>query len=348
MKILVTGNNGYIGTVLCKKLLEEGWDVTGLDTGFFRGCDFFSPDYSIKQIDMDVRDVRESLLAGFDAIIHLAALSNDPMGDLNPALTSKINYLASVDLARMAKKAGVSSFIFSSSCSVYGVAGDKMIDESGMLSPATEYARSKVETEKEVAKLASGSFSTVFLRNATVYGVSPMLRVDLVVNNLVGWAFTTGRIRLMSDGTPWRPLIHVQDLCKAFIAVLKAPRDLVNNQTFNIGINGGNYRIKEIVDAIKLVMPECRVDYTGEHGSDTRTYRVNFDKAAGILGNYFKPDWDIHKGIRELIGAYKIHELKEPEFVGDKFIRLKKINRLLCENKIDKSLFWKDKKRGNI
>lgn len=340
MKVLVTGHNGYIGPVLCEQLIEGGFDVTGLDTDFFDGCDF-SPLKRVRSIHKDVRHISVSDLKGFDAVIHLAALSNDPIGALNPELTRQINFLASVATAKLAKSAGVKRFVFSSSCSVYGVAGDKMIDESGTLNPATEYARSKVESEKEIGKLADASFSPVFLRNSTVYGVSPRLRVDLVVNNLVGWAFTTGKLRVMSDGSPWRPLIHVQDVAGAFIAVLRAPRDAVHNQIFNIGSNNQNYRVKDIIDAIKDAMPACAIEYTGEHGADTRTYRVDFGKVTRVLGAFFKPQWDIRKGIRELFDAYEKAGFTESDFTGVKFTRLKMIKKLIDDGSVDRQLFWK-------
>jgi len=341
MKVLVTGNKGYIGAVLCKRLVEEGFDIAGLDTGFYEDCVFFKTDCTVAQISKDIRSVTKNDLLGFDAVIHLAALSNDPIGALNPQLTSDINYLASVRLARLAKEAGVKRFIFSSSCSVYGVAGDKLIDETGALNPATEYAKSKIESEKEIAKLADEKFSPVFLRNATVYGISPMLRVDLVVNNLVGWAFTTGKIRVMSDGSPWRPLIHIQDISSAFIAILKVPRELIHDQVFNVGQNNQNYRVREIVEAIKKTMPECEIEFTGEHGVDTRTYRVDFSKFNDTLGPYFKSEWNIEKGIRELADIYKSKNFSEREFLGDKFIRLKKIKYLIDEGRVDQDLFWK-------
>lgn len=343
MKVLVTGNKGYIGSVLSKKLSQEGFSVTGLDTNFYDGCNFMDLDYTVRQISKDIRNITKDDLLGIEAIIHLAALSNDPMGALNPRLTSEINYLASVRLARLAKECKVERFIFSSSCSVYGVAGDEIIDEQGKLSPETEYARSKVESEKEIAKLADRSFSLVSLRNATVYGISPMLRVDLVVNNLAGWAFTTGKIRMMSDGSPWRPLIHIQDICDAFIAVLKAPRELIHNQVFNVGNNSQNYRVRDIVSAIKKEMPGCNIEHTGEHGPDTRTYRVNFNKFTTRLGDYFKPKWSIEKGVKEILAFYKQNSLNRQDFEGDKFTRLKRIKKLISEGKVDANLFWKEK-----
>jgi len=346
MRVLVTGNKGYIGAVLCGKLLQEGFEVVGLDTGFYIGCNLFEPEYNIKQIFKDVRSVGKEDLLGFDAVIHLAALSNDPIGALNPQLTADINYLASARLAEIAKEAGVKKFIFSSSCSVYGIAGDEMIDEVGMVSPATAYARSKVESEEKIAELADEVFSPVFLRNATVYGVSSMLRVDLVVNNLATWAYTTGKIQIMSDGSPWRPLIHIQDICGAFMAVLKAPRKLIHNQIFHVGQNSENYRVRDVADAVKKVMPECDIEYTGEHGADTRTYKVNFTKIVKILGDYFHPTWDIEKGIRELLEAYRASNFSLTDFQSEKFTRLKRIKKLLNESKVDEYLFWREPNEG--
>ena len=342
MKVLVTGNRGYIGSVLCGELLKEGFGVVGLDTNFYNNCDFSNPDYTIQQITKDVRNITNDDVVGVEAIIHLAALSNDPMGELNPQLTHDINCRASINLAKLAKENGISRFIFSSSCSIYGKSGDDSIDELGQLNPLTEYAKSKVNTEKEVTKLADKTFSPVFLRNATVYGVSPMLRVDLVVNNLVSWAYTTNKIRIMSDGTPWRPLIHIKDVCKAFIATLKAPKDLIHNQVFNVGQNIENYQIKDIADTIKKAMPECEIEYTGEYGADSRTYKVNFTKIKKVLGKYYKPDWNIEKGIKELLKIYKQNKFSFNDFQSRKFIRLEQIKRIINSGKVDKHLFWKE------
>lgn len=340
-KVLVTGNKGYIGSVLCGQLREEGFDVYGLDTDFYKDCHFLKISQNIPQILKDIRKVEAKDISGFDAIIHLAALSNDPLGALNPQITQEINYQASVSLARLARDNGVKRFVFSSSCSIYGISGQDAVNEEGTLSPLTEYARSKIESESKIALLADDGFSPIFLRNSTVYGVSPMLRVDLVVNNLVGWAYTTGRIRIMSDGSPWRPLIHVQDICKAFIAALKAPQDLIHNQVFNVGRDNGNYSIRDIGEAIKKVMPRCQIEYTGEHGADTRSYRVDFSKFSQMLGNYFKPTWNIEKGIKELLDSYRRAGFTENDFQGDRFTRLKTIKKLLGDNKVDEFLFWK-------
>ena len=341
-KVLVTGNNGYIGSVLCDKLRAESFEVKGLDTNFYKNCHFFEKVECICGVSKDIRKIEEKDISEFDAIIHLAALSNDPVGALNPEITKDINYQATVRLAKLAKESGVKRFLFSSSCSIYGISGqDDAVDEDGKLSPLTEYASSKVESERAIGLLSDDNFSPVFLRNATVYGVSPMLRVDLVINNLVAWAHTTGSIRIMSDGSPWRPLIHVQDISKAFIAVLKAPKDLIHNQTFNVGCNSENYRIMDIGEAIKKVMPDCRIEYTGEHGVDSRSYRVDFSKFSEVLGDYYKPVWNIERGIEELRDMYTKEDFSENDFHGTKFTRLKTIKKLLEEGQVDKYLFWR-------
>ena len=341
MKVLVTGSNGYIGSVLCPKLIREGFKVKGLDTNFYQGCNLFNYEKSLEQVFKDTRNIIKNDIEDCDAIIHLAALSNDPVGALNPQLTHDINCKASILLAKYAQEVGVKRFIFSSSCSIYGISSEGFIDESGKVNPVTEYAKSKIESEEEISEYADKNFSPVFLRNSTVYGISPMHRVDLVVNNLTGWAYTTGKIRIMSDGTPWRPLIHLEDICRAFIATLKAPRELIHNQTFNVGKNDSNYQIKDIADTIKKIMPECAIEYTGEHGGDSRTYRVDFSKIANILGDYFHPSWDVERGVREILNAYKVNKFSKEDFEGDKFIRLKRIKLLIDSNKVDKDLFWR-------
>jgi nucleoside-diphosphate-sugar epimerase len=342
MRVLVTGNRGYIGSVLCGELFKEGFEVVGLDANFYNNCNFYKLNYSIPQITKDVRNITKEETAGFEAVIHLAALSNDPIGELSPQLTQDINCQASINLAKLAKENGVKRFIFSSSCSIYGQSGANFIDESGEPNPLTEYAKSKVKAEEGISKLADNNFSPVFLRNATVYGVSPMLRVDLVLNNLVGWAYTTGKIKIMSDGTPWRPLIHIQDICQAFIVSLKAPKNLVHNEVFNIGKNSENYQIKDIADIIKEVLPESKIEYTGEHGADSRTYKVDFTKAENTLGEYFRPQRNIKQGVKELVGAYKQANFKFEDFQSYKFTRLKKIKMILNTGQFDASLFWKE------
>ena len=248
MRVLVTGHRGYIGAVLVPRLLAAGHDVTGLDVDLYRGCDFGAPPRAVTSLDVDVRSVLPEHCEGFDAVIHLAALSNDPLGDMNPELTYDINHRASVRLARAAKEAGVARFLFSSSCSLYGAGGDAPLDETAAFNPVTPYGESKILTEQDVAKLADDDFSPVYLRNATVYGASPRLRADLVVNNLTGYALTTGEVLIKSDGSPWRPLVHVEDVCAAFEALLEAPRDVVHDQAFNVGRNSENYRIRDVAD----------------------------------------------------------------------------------------------------
>lgn len=261
MRVLVTGHRGYIGAVLVPRLLGAGHDVVGLDVDLYRGCDFGAPPRDVKALDVDVRSVLPEHCEGFDAVIHLAALSNDPLGDMNPELTYDINHRASVRLARAAKEAGVSRFLFSSSCSLYGAGGDAPLDETAAFNPVTPYGESKILTEQDVTKLADDDFSPVYLRNATVYGASPRLRADLVVNNLVGYAYTTGEVLIKSDGSPWRPLVHVADVCAAFEALLVAPREVVHDQAFNVGRNAENYRIRDVGAIVEQVVPNSKVTY---------------------------------------------------------------------------------------
>lgn len=342
MNILVTGNNGYVGSMLTQLLLDRNYHISGLDTNYYAGGEFKIFKYSkIKQIEKDIRTVSRKDLENIDAVIHLAALSNDPLGAFNARLTDDINYLATVKIANLAKEAGVRRFIYASSCSMYGVAGEDAVTEDAPLSPVTEYAISKVKSEEALSRMADGSFSPTFLRAGTAYGVAPMLRCDLVVNNLTGWAYTTGKIRIMSDGTPWRPTIHVDDLARAYIACLECPVELIHNQAFNVGQNRENYRIKDIADVITKIIPGCEIEYTYEHGSDSRTYKVSFEKISTRLKDFFKPEWDISKGIRQLYESYKAHGLTEEEFTGNKYIRLNQLSVLVDKKAIDENLFWR-------
>jgi nucleoside-diphosphate-sugar epimerase len=342
MNVLVTGNNGYIGSMLTKLILEKGYQVTGLDTNYYRGCDFNSYHYpQIKQIDKDIREVSRGDLENIDAVIHLAALSNDPLGTFNAKLTDEINYQATVKLANLAKESGIRRFIYASSCSMYGIAGEDAVTEDAALAPVTEYAISKVKSEEALTGMADADFSPVFLRASTAYGIAPMLRCDLVVNNLVGWAYTTNKIRIMSDGTPWRPTVHVEDLGRAYIACLEAPIDTIHNQAFNVGQNKENYRIRDMADVVKSIIPGCEVEYTYEHGSDSRTYKVSFDKISTKLKDFFNPEWDIDKGIRQLYEAYKAHGLTYEEFIGNKYIRLNQLKNLVQQERLDNNLFWR-------
>jgi len=343
MNILITGNNGFVGSILTQLLLERGDQVIGLDTNYYSGCEFNDLQHSkVKQVNKDIRNVSINDLENIDAIIHLAALSNDPLGAFDARLTNDINYLATVKLANAAKDAGIKRFVYASSCSMYGIAGEDAITEDSPLAPVTEYAISKVKSEEALSLMADDDFSPVFLRASTAYGIAPMLRCDLVVNNLTGWAYTTGKIRIMSDGTPWRPTIHVEDLGRAYIACLEAPIEIVQNQAFNVGQNKENYRIKDMAEVVKKIVPGCEVEYTYEHGSDSRTYRVNFDKISTRLKEYYKPLWDIEKGVRQIYEAYKSHGLTLEEFTGNKYIRLNQLQVLVDNKTIDESLFWRD------
>jgi nucleoside-diphosphate-sugar epimerase len=341
MRVLVTGHKGYIGTVMVPMLLEAGHEVVGLDTDLFEACTFGKNGIrEISEMRKDIRDVEAGDLKGFEAVIHLAGLCNDPLGDLNPELTYEINHRASVRLARLSKEVGVSRFVFSSSCSNYGAGGEAMLTEESPFNPVTPYGKSKVMVEQDVSKLADADFSPTFLRNATAFGVSPRLRFDLVLNNLTAWALTTGRIYMKSDGTPWRPIVHIADISRAFMAVLGAPRDLVHNQAFNVGRNEDNYRVRELADIVKETVPDCRVDYAQGAGPDKRCYRVDCSKISRTLPE-FKPQWHASSGARELHAAYRQVGLTVEEFEGERYKRLGQIQKLLREGRLDESLRWK-------
>jgi nucleoside-diphosphate-sugar epimerase len=339
MKILVTGHKGYIGTILTPMLIQEGYDVIGLDSDLYRRCTFGGDLPEVAEILKDIRDIQPGDLDGFDAVLHLAALSNDPLGNLNPDLTYEINYRASVRLAKFAKEAGVSRFVFSSSCSTYGAGGDEMLTEQAEFNPVTPYGRTKVMVEQEVSELADENFSPTFLRNATAYGVSPRLRFDIVLNNLVAWAFTTGLVYLKSDGSPWRPIVHIADISQAFIVVLQAPCEKVHNQAFNIGRNSENYRIRELAEIVKDTVPGCRVEYAADAGPDKRNYRVDFSKFSNAFPE-FNPQWDARKGAQELYAAYQKVGLRLEDFEGPRYKRVDHIKQLLKEGSLDSSLRW--------
>jgi len=339
MRVLVTGHRGYIGTVMVPALLAEGHEVVGLDSDLYERCTFGNKE-AIREVTWmkkDIRDVEVSDLEGLDAVIHLAALSNDPLGDLNPELTSEINYVASVRLAELAKRAGVRRFIFSSSCSNYGAAGDEFVNEQSKLNPVTPYGISKVRVEQDVAQMADADFSPTFPRSATAYGVSPRLRFDLVLNNLVAWAYTTGKVHLKSDGMAWRPIVHIQDVARAFLAILHAPRERVHNQTFNVGRTEENYRIRDLAEIVAETVPGSRVEYADGASRDTRCYRVESNKLPAALPA-FQPQWDARRGAAELYDAFQRVGLTLNDFEGPRYKRVAHINHLLDTGCLDETL----------
>jgi nucleoside-diphosphate-sugar epimerase len=339
MRVLVTGHRGYIGVELVPMLREAGFDVVGLDTGFFDDSDFRAPPDDVPGLDVDLRDVAPEHLQGVDAIVHLGALSNDPLGDLNPNLTYDINLRASVNLARAGKAAGVGRYVFASSCSLYGAGADEHLTEQAAFHPVTPYGESKVKAEQEIGPLADAGFVPVYLRNATAYGVSRRLRADIVVNNLVGYALTTGKVMMMSDGSPWRPLVHIGDISRAVIASLTAPADAVRNQAFNIGRTRENFRIREVAQMVAEVVPSCELSFAPGASPDTRNYRVDFTKAERALPG-FTPQWTLRAGIEELYAAYKGHGMTEAEFLGPRYYRLKVIRGRIERGELDKDLRW--------
>ncbi len=320
-------------------LLAHDHEVVGLDSDLFRRCTFGESIPKIPEIIKDIRDIQKSDVEGFDAVMHLAGLSNDPLGNLNPDLTYAINHLASVQLAKLAKEAGVPRFIFSSSCSNYGAGGDDWLNEESAFNPVTPYGISKVKVEQDVSQLASDLFSPTFLRNATAYGVSPRLRFDLVLNNLVAWAFTTGQVYIKSDGTPWRPIVHIEDISRAFLAVLHAPREVIHNAAFNVGRNEDNYRIRELAEIVKETVPGCRIEYAKDAGPDKRCYRVDCSKILQTLPE-FQPQWNARKGAQELYNTYQKIGLTLEEFEGPKYQRIAHIQQLMKTGNIDQNLRW--------
>lgn len=342
MRVLVTGHEGYIGAVMVPALQARGHEVVGCDIGLFAGCDLGPPPAAIPMRALDVRDITpEALeeLGPLDAVVHLAALSNDPLGEIDPTLTHAINHEGTVALARAARRRGVPRFLFASSCSLYG-AGEGLLTEAAPMGPLTAYARSKVESDAALTALADASFSPVFLRNATAYGVSPRLRLDVVLNNLVGWATTTGRVRLLSDGLAWRPLVHVDDICAAFAAALEAPRDQVHAEAFNVGVSGENFRIRELAELVREVVPGCEVEYAPGGATDHRDYRVDFDKARRSLPG-FAPRWTARLGAEQLQRAYREHHLSPAELHGGPLVRLAWLRSRLQAGVLGQDLRWR-------
>ncbi|MDH4306678.1 MAG: SDR family oxidoreductase [Acidimicrobiia bacterium] len=335
-RVLVTGHEGYIGCVLVPQLVAAGHEVVGLDSGLFRSCTIGPPAPVVPSITKDVRDVEASDLEGFDAICHLAGLSNDPLGDLDPSLTAAINHRASVRLAEIAAGVGVERFVFSSSCSIYGSSPGGIVDETAPINPVTPYGFSKIHAEEGISAFASDDFSPIHLRNATAYGFSHRLRADLVINNLVGYALTQGRVFMKSDGTPWRPLIHIQDIARAFVAVLAAPRERVHNEVFNVGLTDENYQIATVASIVEQVVPSASIELAETAGPDIRDYRVDCGKIASEVPE-FRPTWTVEAGARELATEYQSNGLTEDGFLG-RLMRIAHLKSGLAAGKISSEL----------
>ncbi len=343
MRVLLTGHHGYIGSIMVPLLLDAGHEVVGLDTYLYEGCDFGADRApAVAVIRRDVRDVTAADLDGFEAVMHLAALSNDPIGDLNPDCTYAVNHRASVSLAQAAKRAGVERYLFSSSCSLYGAAGEEWIDERAAFNPVTAYGESKVLAERDIGALADDSFSPTFLRNATAHGLSPRHRGDLVVNNLTAFAFATGEVLMQSDGTPWRPLVHIEDIARAFLGLLQAPREQVHGEAFNVGADEENYQIREIAQIVEDVVPGSRIAFAEDAGPDKRSYRVSFAKLQRAFPE-LHPRWTVRTSVQEMFAAYREHGLTIADFKGSRFMRIARVKELMAAGRLDEALRWKDR-----
>jgi len=338
--VLVTGSSGYIGSTLTQNLLEKNYNIRGIDTLFFKKSLFSKKNtYNLQQ--KDIRNIEKKDFYGIDAIIHLAALSNDSLGEIKKELTKEINYKATINLAKKAKRAGVKRFIFASSCSIYGLSESGIVDEQSPINPLTIYAKSKYASEKALAKLADEKFTVILLRNATVYGFSQAFRDDLVVNNFVACGVTLGEIRIKSDGTPWRPLIDVRDLSRIMIEFLEISSEKINGKIFNIGFNENNFQVKTILETIHKYLPQCKIIFTKEHGSDTRSYQVNFNKFHDLLPQ-FQQEWNLEKSVADLIEKLRKYNYTKRHFLTGKYTRLVAIKNMLKKSKLTDTLFWQN------
>ncbi len=340
MRVLVSGHGGYIGTVLVPMLQERGHEVAGLDTNYFGRCLFTGELPQLEAVTKDIRDIDAADVAGFEAIIHLAGLSNDPLGDYRPHLTEDINETAAIKLARLAKEAGAQRFLFASSCSNYGAGGADFLDENAAFNPVTPYGVSKAKVEAALHELADTHFTPTYLRASTAYGVSPLLRFDLVINNLTAWAFTTGLVYLKSDGTPWRPVVHVEDIASSYIAALEAPRETVHDRAFNVGTTTENYQIRELAEIVRDIVPGCRIEYAPDAGPDMRCYRVDCNRIARELHG-FKPQWTARRGVQQLYDVYKQVGLTLEEFEGERYMRIAHVKKLVSDGLLDEDLRWR-------
>ena len=341
MKILVTGNHGYIGTVLSRVLFEKGYEVVGLDTDYYKGCTFEPAEEAFPEIIKDIRNIESSDVEGFDGIVHLAGLSNDPLGELAPNLTEEINFGGTIRIARLAKKAGVNRFVYASSQSMYGISDNEneLDEEDSVKNPVTSYARTKWDAELELRKMNDSDFVVSCFRPSTVFGASPRLRCDIVYNNLVACAYTTGKIEILSDGTPWRPVVHIQDVCQAFIAGLEAPAGLVSGKAYNVGIPNGNFTVRELAEAAQRSVPGSELVFLNEH-TDPRTYRVSFRRILRELKDYYQPQWDLDRGGRELVNYFKKVNFRKEDFRGRNCNRLKQLEYLQENRELTSELKW--------
>ena len=342
MRVMVTGHKGFIGTVMVPMLRSAGHEVVGLDSDLYRNSTYGNDPAPVPEIVKDIRDVEKEDLQELDAVVHLAALSNDLLGDIDPQTTYDINHLASVRLAEMAKDVGISRYVFASSCSSYGAAGDAILDESAEFNPVTPYAISKVRVEQDVRQLADSSFSPTFMRNGTAYGVSPRIRFDVVLNNLLAWAYTTGQVHLKSDGTPWRPIVHIEDISRAVLAALSVPREVIHNEAFNVGVNAENYQIKELAEIVLDTIPDCQLGFASDAGGDKRNYRVDFSKYKATFPDH-PLQWNARTGAKHIYQSFRSIGLNADDYEGPKYKRISQLKYLLETGQLDATMRWKVK-----